>query len=121
MCVFATQSSYKASFQTIQRQERLVANVMTLMTDLRQSRLPRQKLISQLPDFIRNPKYNLHSFEPLAHPLDPTISVVGVDPDGSYIFKSAKQPLKLTFLREGGGTYCVRVRPAHFAGSPKGC
>lgn len=37
------------------------------------------------------------SGEPLYHPLDPSIQVIGMDTTGTTIFKSATQPMALTF------------------------
>lgn len=37
------------------------------------------------------------SGEPLYHPLNPKVTVVGMEPDGTTIFKSATQPMAITF------------------------
>jgi phosphatidylinositol kinase/protein kinase (PI-3 family) len=41
--------------------------------------------------------YKSVSGEPLYHPLNPEVTVVGMDPNGTTIFKSATQPMAVTF------------------------
>lgn len=44
---------------------------------------------------------------PCSLPICPELRVLGVEADSVYVFKSAMQPLRLTFVCEGGVRYTV--------------
>ena len=47
---------------------------------------------------LRSGKHNMLEFEkPLTCPLDPTVKLYGVKPESCNVFKSAVQPMKMTF------------------------
>jgi len=50
-------------------------------------------------------EFNFTSFEPIPFPLDPSISICGIIPDDSTLFKSTVRPAKLTFLKPNGDKY----------------
>lgn len=68
----------------------------------------RQEMIDVLRKEIATGRFSqLRSFRALPHPLDPSISVVGMIPEKCTVFKSAQKPLGLCFRRESGEPYMV--------------
>jgi phosphatidylinositol 3-kinase len=54
--------------------------------------------------FVANWLVRLNWFQPIRSPLAPTLLLTGVVPQESSIFKSALNPLRLTFKTANGGT-----------------
>lgn len=60
----------------------------------------RPKKVDKLRSVLHDSKSGLGSFQPIPLPLDASISIVGIDPDHSSVFKSNLFPLRLHLLRD---------------------
>ncbi|TVU42112.1 hypothetical protein EJB05_08502 [Eragrostis curvula] len=92
-------------WQSLTRQTDLTAQLCTIMKDVRNVRGNAQKKIDKLRHLLSGVFSELTNFdEPIRSPLAPTILLTGVVPQESSIFKSALNPLRLTFKTANGGT-----------------
>ncbi|KAI8918613.1 kinase-like domain-containing protein [Powellomyces hirtus] len=92
--------------KTLERQGKLVEVLLELckVARLKESR---PKKVEMLRAFLADPKKGLVSFAPLPLPLDAHIQVTGIIPEKANIFKSALQPLRLTFSCVDGSEYTI--------------
>ncbi|XP_065671511.1 phosphatidylinositol 3-kinase catalytic subunit type 3 isoform X3 [Hydra vulgaris] len=77
------------------REQKFLDKITELAKQIQQFSGNRKKKIEKLQQLLDTPEYV--SFEPILLPLDPDIRVKGIVPNKASIFKSALQPMKLTF------------------------
>ncbi|OEL23829.1 Phosphatidylinositol 3-kinase, root isoform [Dichanthelium oligosanthes] len=95
-------------WQSLTRQTDLTAQLCSIMKDVRNVRGSAQKKIEKLRQLLSGVFSELTNFdEPIRSPLAPTLLLTGVVPQESSIFKSALNPLRLTFKTANGGTYKI--------------
>ncbi|KAI8822578.1 kinase-like domain-containing protein [Fimicolochytrium jonesii] len=92
--------------KTLERQAKLMEILLDLSKAAR-SKEARPKKVETLRNILADPKKGLLSFPPLPLPLDAQVQVIGIMPDKANIFKSALQPLRLTFSCVDGGEYTI--------------
>ncbi|KAJ3180966.1 Phosphatidylinositol (PI) 3-kinase [Geranomyces variabilis] len=92
--------------KTLERQGKLV-EVLLELCKVARSKESRPRKVEILRALLADPKKGLQSFAPLPLPLDPHIEVTGIIPEKANIFKSALQPLKLTFSCLDGSEYTI--------------
>uniref|UniRef100_A0A0E0KZ76 phosphatidylinositol 3-kinase n=1 Tax=Oryza punctata TaxID=4537 RepID=A0A0E0KZ76_ORYPU len=91
-------------WQSLTRQTELMAQLGSIMKDVKQVRGSAQKKIDRLRQLLSGVFSELTNFdEPIRSPLAPTVLLTGVMPQESSIFKSALHPLRLAFKTENGG------------------
>ena len=94
--------------KTLLRQGELITVLSKISKEIRFSREDRPRKIARLKKFLADPKNELISFDPpLPLPLDPSISVTGMFPDDSMVFKSSLFPLLINFRTTIGVKYPV--------------
>ncbi|CAL5003099.1 unnamed protein product [Urochloa decumbens] len=92
-------------WQSLTRQTDLTAQLCSIMKDVRNVRGSAHKKIEKLRQLLSGVFSELTNFdEPIRSPLAPTLLLTGVVPQESSIFKSALNPLRLTFKTASGGT-----------------
>lgn len=84
-----------------------MATLSARAKELRTSKEGRPKKIDRLRSYIADSKHGLHNMSPLPLPLNSRISVTGIIPEQSSIFKSNLFPLLLYFQCEDGSEYPV--------------
>ncbi|CAH1760959.1 5700_t:CDS:10 [Entrophospora sp. SA101] len=87
------------------RQGLLIEALSSISREIRTMKDGRPKKIERLREIISDPKQGLLNFPPLPLPLDARISVTGIIPEKTTVFKSNLFPLRLTFSLSGGGEY----------------
>ncbi|EEB05119.1 phosphatidylinositol 3-kinase Pik3 [Schizosaccharomyces japonicus yFS275] len=111
--MFAFQSNLSktpAGLQTrdvLAKQASLIENLLKISKAIQAYRGTRKKKIEYLKELLRNDTYSLSRFEALPLPLDPSIEVCGIHPDGCSVFKSTMQPLRILFQCTDGSTYPI--------------
>lgn len=93
--------------KTLLRQGQMIVVLSKIAKDIRFSNEKnRIGKIDQLKSFLRDPERDLISIDPpLPLPLNPDVSVTGLFPEESNVFKSTLSPLLLTFKTSDGGRY----------------
>ncbi|KAF3329023.1 phosphatidylinositol 3-kinase, root isoform isoform X1 [Carex littledalei] len=92
-------------WQSLVRQNELIAQLCSIMKDIKKVSGGTQKKIDKLRQLLSGLLSELTYFdEPIRSPLAPSTLIKGIVPQESSIFKSALHPLKLTFRTENGGT-----------------
>ncbi|KAF7123343.1 hypothetical protein RHSIM_Rhsim12G0115800 [Rhododendron simsii] len=92
-------------WQSLVRQTELVAQLCSIMRDVRNVRGGTQKKIEKLRQLLSGLLSELTYFEePIRSPLAPGVLITGIVPSESSIFKSALHPLRLTFRTAHGGS-----------------
>jgi phosphatidylinositol 3-kinase len=90
----------------LRRQGELITILTKISKDIRASRLVADKKAGRLKQLMADPKNELLAISPpLPLPLDPSVSVVGVFPEESHVFKSTLNPLKIVFKTSDGTKY----------------
>ena len=94
--------------KTLLRQGELITVLSKISKEIRFSREDRPRRIARLKKFLADPKNELTSFDPpLPLPLDPSVSVTGMFPEDSNVFKSSLFPLLINFRTTSGAKYPV--------------
>ena len=76
--------------------------------DVRFDRSNRPAKIEKLKKFLADPKNDLLKFPaPLPFPLDPSTTIIGVEPDSASVFKSSLSPLLIHFKTTTNQTYPI--------------
>ncbi|QSL64429.1 hypothetical protein MERGE_001730 [Pneumocystis wakefieldiae] len=91
----------------LKRQAELLASLLFISKEVRSIKESRPKKIERLRHYLSNPDNCLIKFEPLSLPLDPFISVVGIIPAESTVFKSSLLPLLICFKTTTGSLYPI--------------
>ena len=94
------------------RQKRFVRNIIQLMRKIAGEKGGQQKKTEKLHVLLNDPeafKMNFLSFDPLPLPLDPEIKVKGIISEKTTLFKSALNPIKLTFTTSNPGEEYVAI------------
>eukprot|EP00835_Amoeboradix_gromovi_P001289 NODE_56_length_25944_cov_0.235287.p3 type:complete len:769 gc:universal NODE_56_length_25944_cov_0.235287:19390-21696(+) len=91
----------------IRRQSDLVKYLNTLSGSLKLSKEPRLRKIEWLQEALADPKNGLNVFPPMTWLLQPSLTVIGILPTKTNLFKSALQPLLLTFTCDDGLYTCI--------------
>jgi phosphatidylinositol 3-kinase len=102
-------SEFTKNLETLHRQDWLLTRLSALVANLTSQNLDRPKRLEKLRQLL-GPKgefEDLANFPPMALPLNPNITVVGINPENAHIFKSAKAPLGLKFKTINGTEYGV--------------
>lgn len=93
------------------RQGELITVLSKISKDVRFSREDRPRKAQRLRKMLADPKNELTSFDPpLPLPLDPSVSVVGLYPEDSMVFKSSLFPLLINFKTSEGKKYPVMFK-----------
>lgn len=92
--------------QMLKRQRDFLAGLRNVSEELKLFTGSRPKKIEKLKSIFRDTS-QFRSFEPLALPLDPAAVVVGINPDEAYVFKSALNPLKISFITPNQTPYSI--------------
>ncbi|XP_066921593.1 phosphatidylinositol 3-kinase catalytic subunit type 3-like isoform X2 [Clytia hemisphaerica] len=77
------------------REQKFLDKITELVKQIQQFSGNRKKKIEKLQQLLDIPEYV--NFEPLPLPLNPDVKIKGIVPNKASIFKSALQPIKLTF------------------------
>uniref|UniRef100_A0A7S4JS38 phosphatidylinositol 3-kinase n=1 Tax=Paramoeba aestuarina TaxID=180227 RepID=A0A7S4JS38_9EUKA len=103
-CALVTTQIGSKQLNIIERQELLLDSIRKLQQDLLAMGIKdRKKRIEKMVEILQNPLNREYAglgeknLSGLPLPLKPEVKVGKVIPDGSYIFKSAMQPLRVTF------------------------
>ncbi|KAL8652047.1 MAG: hypothetical protein Q9210_002917 [Variospora velana] len=97
--------------KTLLRQGELITVLSKISKDVRFSREDRPRKAQRLRKMLADPKNELTSFDPpLPLPLDPSISIIGVYPEDSMVFKSSLFPLLINFKTSEGKKYPVMFK-----------
>ncbi|CAN6446279.1 unnamed protein product [Victoria cruziana] len=92
-------------WQSLVRQTELIAQLCSIMRDVRNVRGGTQKKIEKLRQLLSGLLSELTYFEePIRSPLAPAMLITGIVPSESSIFKSSLNPLRLTFRLASGGS-----------------
>ncbi|KAF8072169.1 atypical/PIKK/PI3K protein kinase [Lyophyllum atratum] len=91
--------------ELMRRQGLLVDTLSKRARELRTSKDPRPKKIEKLRAMISDSKNNLSSMPPLPLPLNARVTVTGINPEKSSVFKSNLYPLLLYFQCTDGSEY----------------
>lgn len=90
------------------RQGELIAVLSKISKDIRFSKEDRIRKIERLKKLTSDPASGLTNFDPpLPLPLDPQVSITGIQPDTSSVFKSSLFPLLLHFKTSTNTTYPI--------------
>lgn len=93
---------------TFRRQGEFIARITKLASTLRLSKDARPKKIEKLKSALSSASSGLGTFSsPIPLPLDARISITGIDPEASSVFKSNLFPLRLQLLTTTGEPYPV--------------
>lgn len=96
----------KERYEDLQNQKRLLNQLTEILSKL--APLNRQKKIERLRSMLAEPERGLETFpKPMPLMLDPSVIITGIVPHTANVFKSAKQPVFLTFRTKDGGEYSV--------------
>ncbi|KAK4048993.1 Phosphatidylinositol (PI) 3-kinase [Microbotryomycetes sp. JL221] len=90
----------QSEMDVLQRQSQFIARLSQLAHELRTSKDARPKKIDKLRSALADSRSGLGAFEPMPHPLDAKVKIVGIDADKSSVFKSNLFPLRLHLLCE---------------------
>ncbi|EGG14145.1 phosphatidylinositol 3-kinase [Cavenderia fasciculata] len=94
--------------QKITRQSQFISRLAKLSEELKAMNILREKKIEKLKYALSDGDYkDLSDFPPLPLPVDPSIEVIGIIPDKSTIYKSAKSPLGLKLKTKSGPEYGI--------------
>ncbi|KAG5518093.1 hypothetical protein PMAC_003279 [Pneumocystis sp. 'macacae'] len=85
----------------------MTTSILFISKEIRSMKESRPKKIERLRYYLSNTDNCLVKFEPLPLPLDPTISVVGIIPTDSTVFKSSLLPLLICFKTTTGASYSI--------------
>lgn len=86
----------------------MIARITKLASTLRLSKDARPKKIEKLKSALSSASSGLGSFQaPIPLPLDARISITGIDPEASSVFKSNLFPLRLQLQTTSGEPYPV--------------
>ncbi|KAL9666604.1 hypothetical protein QQ045_000939 [Rhodiola kirilowii] len=97
------EDGYK-KWQSLVRQTELTAQLCSIMRDVRNVRGGTQRKIEKLRQLLSGLLSELTYFEePIRSPLSPGVLITGIVPSESSIFKSALNPLRLSFRTANGG------------------
>uniref|UniRef100_A0A7N0T5H0 phosphatidylinositol 3-kinase n=1 Tax=Kalanchoe fedtschenkoi TaxID=63787 RepID=A0A7N0T5H0_KALFE len=97
------EDGYK-KWHSLVRQTELTAQLCSIMRDVRNVRGGTQKKIEKLRQLLSGLLSELTYFEePIRSPLSPGVLITGIVPSESSIFKSALNPLRLSFRTANGG------------------
>ena len=94
------------------RQKKFVRNVISLMKKIAGEKGGQLKKTEKLHLLLNDPeafKMNFLSFDLLPLPLDPEIKVKGIISEKTTLFKSALNPIKLTFITSNPGEEYVAI------------
>ncbi|KAK4046921.1 Phosphatidylinositol (PI) 3-kinase [Microbotryomycetes sp. JL201] len=82
----------------LKRQTQFVNRLSQLAHELRMSKDARPKKIDKLRAALTDSRAHLGAFEPMLHPLDARVTLIGIDAEKSSVFKSNLFPLRLHLL-----------------------
>jgi phosphatidylinositol 3-kinase len=92
------------------RQGELITVLTRVAKEIRLSKENRAGKIEKLKKYLKDPKNEIITIDPpLPLPLDPNVTITGVFPDDSNVFKSSLSPLLINFKTSDGRKY-----PVHF-------
>lgn len=92
------------------RQGELITVLTRVAKEIRLSKENRSGKIEKLKKYLKDPKNEIITIDPpLPLPLDPNVTITGVFPDDSNVFKSSLSPLLINFKTSDGRKY-----PVHF-------
>lgn len=94
------------------RQKKVVRNIIFLMKKIAGEKGGQQKKTEKLHSLLSDTeafKMNFLNFDALPLPLDPEIKVKGIIPEKTTLFKSALNPIKLTFITTNPGEEYVAI------------
>ncbi|KAK8480720.1 hypothetical protein V6N13_090395 [Hibiscus sabdariffa] len=98
-------------WQSLVRQTELIAQLCSIMRDVRNVRGNTQKKIEKLRQLLSGLLSELTYFdEPIRSPLAQSVLITGIVPSESSIFKSALHPLRLSFRTANGGQCMVMFK-----------
>eukprot|EP00850_Spirogloea_muscicola_P004644 SM000020S05994 [mRNA] locus=s20:381175:386922:+ [translate_table: standard] len=98
----------EAMWEQIRRQSELAAQLCATMKEVRSVRGNHHRRVERLRQLLSSQGLLgelTHFSQPLPLPLDPRLSVVGLIPGDSTIFKSSLSPLMLTFRTQSDSKY----------------
>lgn len=92
----------------ITKQNYFVNRLAALSVELKAMSIPREKKIEKLKYMLAEGDYkDLSDFPPMLLPGIPDVEIVGIIPEKSSIYKSAKSPLGLKLRTSKGGEYGI--------------
>lgn len=100
---FLEQTPHRA---TLERQHQFINCLVKVVEEAKASRGDRVRKIEKLRELLDDTEEtDLTSFPPLPLPLDPSISICGIQASKATLFKSSLMPARLSFLTEQGEEY----------------
>lgn len=94
--------------RTLLRQGELITVLSKISKEVRFSREDRTRKAQRLKKYLIDAKNELMNYDPpLPLPLDPNVSIVGLFPEESAVFKSTLFPLHINFKTSDGGRYPI--------------
>ncbi|KAM0791817.1 hypothetical protein ACM66B_004077 [Microbotryomycetes sp. NB124-2] len=86
----------------LKRQTQFISRLSQLARELRMSKDARPKKIDKLRAALTDSRGGLGAFDPMPHPLDARVTLIGIDAEKSSVFKSNLFPLRLHLLCQAG-------------------
>ncbi|KYQ93224.1 phosphatidylinositol 3-kinase [Tieghemostelium lacteum] len=94
--------------QKLTRQSQFIARLSQLSADIKAMNITREKKVDKLRMMLSEGDYSdLSDFAPLNLPVNPNIEVIGIIPEKSTIYKSAKAPMGLKLKTTKGEEYGI--------------
>ena len=104
----ALEKSHPEHRRTLLAQAEMITILSKASKDVRFDRSNRPHKIEKLKKFLSDPKNDLLNFpSPLPLPLDPSITITGVEPEPASVFKSSLSPLLIHFKTSTNQTYPI--------------
>ena len=96
-------------WKMLSRQLRFVEILVQMMKKVSGESGNRRKKTEKLQELLKSPDSRLSEClsyaDPLPHPLDPDVKIVGIRAEAAWLFKSAQMPARLTFIQEDGSDF----------------
>ncbi|KAM9947807.1 hypothetical protein ACTFIW_008177 [Dictyostelium discoideum] len=94
--------------QRVNAQNKFISRLSLLSVELKAMNITREKKIEKLRIMLAEGEYkDLSDFQPIRLPVNPDIEIIGIVPEKSNIYKSAKSPLGLKLRTTKGEEYGV--------------
>ncbi|KAI2632916.1 phosphatidylinositol 3 [Xylaria nigripes] len=93
---------------TLRRQAELIAVLSKISAEIQASRESNSRKTEKTKAFLADPKNELLTIDPpVPMPLDPSVMIVGINPDQTKVFKSSLSPIMVTFKTIQGSNYPI--------------
>ncbi|KAJ9161603.1 Phosphatidylinositol 3-kinase VPS34 [Coniochaeta hoffmannii] len=98
----------KETRKQLLRQAEWVAILSKISSEIKESNESMARRTERVKQFLADPKNELTTIDPpLPLPLDPSVSITGVVPEDTLVFKSSLHPIKVVFKTTTGRKYPI--------------